>query len=51
MHKWDIHEVVLGGSAVMKEWVERLYPNEKYIEDFDWVGTKAIADEKLVKLI
>lgn len=45
MYKGEVHEVVLGGSSVMKEWVGRLYPNYTYVEDFDGKGTKAIRDE------
>lgn len=47
MHRGEVHEVVLWGTAIMKEWVERLYPNALYKEDFDWTGTKAIQEEEL----
>ena len=46
MTKWEVHDVVLG-STIIKDWIERLYPNYTYTEDFEWVWTKRIAEENL----
>lgn len=48
MYKGEVHEVVLWGSSVMKEWITRLYPNEVYVEDFEGKWTDAIRNEELV---